>query len=101
MNVTRYFLQLLPVKEMTYHFSANLILSLVQKTIFPNISKVDKRYQLNVLKNKVLITMKTNAMQRVLPTDILSFVLLNQYFIKNCLCFLCFHYSNMILIYAT
>ena len=69
MNVTRYFLQLLPVKEMTYHFSANLILSLVQKTIFPNISKVDKRYQLNVLKNKVLKMMKTNAMQRVLPTD--------------------------------
>jgi len=42
MNVTRYFLQFLPVKEMTYHFSANLILSLVQKTYFLNISKVDK-----------------------------------------------------------
>ena len=34
MNVTRYFLQLLPVKEMTYHFSSNLILSLVQNTYF-------------------------------------------------------------------
>ena len=43
MNVTRYFLKLLPVKEMTYHFSANLILSLVQNTYFQNISKVDKR----------------------------------------------------------